>query len=62
VIVKGLEVFEASKMKCPKCGDNKLQYKVQRKRLTGVHEKPKPRTDFTVKKCKRCGFEGEVKP
>jgi len=48
--------------KCPKCGAEGCTYKVQRKKYWkgSQHGGIEPRKDFQAK-CKKCGWEGELK-
>jgi len=52
-------------MKCPNCGDNHLAYNKSRKKhwkgkSSNLEGKITPRIDFTAK-CRKCGWEGEIK-
>jgi len=50
-------------MKCPKCGDQHLKYKEERKQFQSKHKgfnAPKPRENFEAE-CVKCEWTGEIR-
>ena len=47
-------------MKCPGCGTPNQKYAQRREDFHKTEKAKFKRTDFKMKKCKKCGYEGDV--